>query len=194
MEQRFCQSYGMPLTADNKGTNADGSRNEDYCIYCYKDGLFTQDFTMEQMIDYCAQFVEHYNKKAGEQLTYEEYKNMLRQHYPNLKRWNSPIDQLPHPSPMKRQIIDEINALDIKDMPKVENLFILQGSFINIEYHLNGNSMFLLDNDATYWGIQIEKQNGEEHCFGIACDEKYILVSEYGKERENPEIVLLKRR
>ncbi|MDR0987941.1 MAG: transcriptional regulator, partial [Prevotellaceae bacterium] len=26
MEQKFCQSCGMPLTADNKGTNADGSR------------------------------------------------------------------------------------------------------------------------------------------------------------------------
>ncbi|WP_373840947.1 zinc ribbon domain-containing protein, partial [Bacteroides heparinolyticus] len=43
MEQQFCQSCGMPLAADNKGTNSDGSRNEDYCIYCYKDGKFTQD-------------------------------------------------------------------------------------------------------------------------------------------------------
>lgn len=32
MEHKFCQSSGMPLTTDNKGTNADGSRNEDYCI------------------------------------------------------------------------------------------------------------------------------------------------------------------
>lgn len=32
MEHKFCQSCGMPLTTDNKGTNADGSRNEDYCI------------------------------------------------------------------------------------------------------------------------------------------------------------------
>ena len=30
MEHKFCQSCGMPLTTDNKGTNADGSRNEDY--------------------------------------------------------------------------------------------------------------------------------------------------------------------
>ena len=58
MEHKFCQSCGMPLTTDNKGTNADGSRNEDYCIYCYKDGRFTQDFTMEQMIEHCAQFTD----------------------------------------------------------------------------------------------------------------------------------------
>ena len=57
MEMKFCQSCGMPLTDDNKGTNADGTQNEDYCIYCYKDGKFTQNMTMEQMIDHCAQFI-----------------------------------------------------------------------------------------------------------------------------------------
>ena len=51
MEQKFCQSCGMPMTNETLGTNADGSRNDDYCIYCYKDGKFTQDMTMEQMIE-----------------------------------------------------------------------------------------------------------------------------------------------
>ncbi len=37
---QFCQSCGMPLTEDVLGTNADGSKNEDYCMYCYKDGKF----------------------------------------------------------------------------------------------------------------------------------------------------------
>ncbi|UKI39431.1 MAG: hypothetical protein L6V35_00345 [Alistipes putredinis] len=57
-------------------------------------------------------------------------------------------------SPIKRQLIEEINALDIEGMPEVDNLFVLQGSFINQEYRLNGNSVFLLDNDASYWGTQ----------------------------------------
>ncbi|MDE6146321.1 MAG: zinc ribbon domain-containing protein, partial [Muribaculaceae bacterium] len=56
MDMKFCQSCGMPLTNDVFGTNADGTQNEDYCIYCYKDGKFAQDMTMEQMIDHCAQF------------------------------------------------------------------------------------------------------------------------------------------
>jgi len=30
MEQKFCQSCGMPLTSEVLGTNADGSKNEDY--------------------------------------------------------------------------------------------------------------------------------------------------------------------
>ena len=33
---KFCQSCGMPLTEEVLGTNADGSKNEDYCMYCYK--------------------------------------------------------------------------------------------------------------------------------------------------------------
>lgn len=87
MEQKFCQSCGMPLTADNKGTNADGSRNEDYCIYCYKDGYFAQDFTMKQMIEFCAQFTDQMNKQAGWNLTPEQAKEQMHRLFPNLKRW-----------------------------------------------------------------------------------------------------------
>ncbi len=87
MEMKFCQSCGMPLTDDNKGTNADGTPNEDYCIYCYKDGKFTQDMTMEQMIDHCAQFTDEINKQSGQNLTKEQAKEMMRQFFPHLKRW-----------------------------------------------------------------------------------------------------------
>ena len=58
MEQKFCQSCGMPLTEDVLGTNADGSKNEDYCMYCYRDGHFLQDCTMDEMIEHCAQLME----------------------------------------------------------------------------------------------------------------------------------------
>ncbi|NBJ07535.1 hypothetical protein D1647_15330 [Alistipes sp. Z76] len=89
MEQKFCQSCGMPMTTDNKGTNADGSRNEDYCIYCYKDGKFAQDMTMEQMIDHCAQFTDEINRQSGQNLTQEQAKDMMRQFFPHLKRWKN---------------------------------------------------------------------------------------------------------
>ena len=29
----------MPITPEILGTNADGSKNEEYCIYCCKDGV-----------------------------------------------------------------------------------------------------------------------------------------------------------
>ena len=51
----------MPLTDENRGTNADGSNSEDYCVYCYKKGEFTQDFTMSQMIEFCLQFLDEWN-------------------------------------------------------------------------------------------------------------------------------------
>ena len=75
-EMHFCQSCGMPLTDEILGTNADGSKNEEYCIYCFKDGAFTGDFTMEEMIEFCSQFVEQYNKDSGQNLTQEEYNKL----------------------------------------------------------------------------------------------------------------------
>ena len=42
-ENKFCQSCGMPLKKDptRGGTNADGSKNDKYCSYCYQNGAFT---------------------------------------------------------------------------------------------------------------------------------------------------------
>ena len=87
MDQRFCQSCGMPLTEDVLGTNADGSKNEDYCMYCYKDGKFLQDCTMDEMIEHCSQFVDEVNKQMPKPMTKEEYKQMMRGFFPMLKRW-----------------------------------------------------------------------------------------------------------
>ncbi len=73
----------MPLTRPEQfGTEADGSRNEDYCIYCYKEGAFTSDCTMEGMIEFCAKFVHEMNRESGMQLTAEEYKAQMRQLFP----------------------------------------------------------------------------------------------------------------
>jgi hypothetical protein len=195
MEQTFCQSCGMPLTESILGTNSDGSKSEEYCIYCYKDGAFTGDFTMEEMVQFCAQFVDEYNKNTGQNLNKEEYKDILRQFYPHLKRWQLPAGQLPHAtSPIKQKLIEEVNALGIADLPKIDNLFVLQGSFINQSYNIHGNCIKLLNDNDSYWGNQVEKPGCEGRCYGIACDEHYILVCEYGKDGTDAEIVLLKKR
>ena len=92
----------MPLTDENRGTNADGSRSEDYCMYCYKNGAFTQDFTMGQMIEFCLQFLDQWNAQAGCfclqfldqwnaqagcRLTPIQAKEQMLQNFPRLKRW-----------------------------------------------------------------------------------------------------------
>jgi len=88
MEMKFCQSCGMPLSDELLGTNADGSKNSDYCIYCYKDGQFTIDCTMEEMIEHCAQFTDEINKQSGQNLTLEQAKDGMRKFFPYLKRWS----------------------------------------------------------------------------------------------------------
>ncbi len=89
MEQKFCQSCGMPLTEELLGTNADGGKNEDYCIYCYKDGKFLQDCTMEEMIQQCAEFVDEVNKNLPKPITKDEYIAQMKTYFPLLKRWRN---------------------------------------------------------------------------------------------------------
>ena len=85
---QFCQSCGMPLTKDDDcGHNADGGINFDYCQYCYQDGKFLQECTMDEMIDHCAQFVDEVNKMMPEPMTAGQYKQMMRGFFPMLKRW-----------------------------------------------------------------------------------------------------------
>ena len=78
----------MPLAADDMcGTDADGNICFDYCKYCYTNGKFTQDCTMDEMIEHCAQFVDEFNKQSGRNATKEQYKQMMRGFFPMLKRW-----------------------------------------------------------------------------------------------------------
>ena len=48
MNNKLCQSCGMPITLDTQlGTNIDGSINDDYCKYCYVNGEFIDKVSME---------------------------------------------------------------------------------------------------------------------------------------------------
>lgn len=72
----------MPLTQEHYGKEKDGSENQDYCIYCYKDGKFTVDITMEAMIDFC---VPKCVKATG--MDEKEVRKMSEEWFPKLKRW-----------------------------------------------------------------------------------------------------------
>lgn len=88
MEQKFCQSCGMPLnTQADHGTNADKSVNNDYCTYCFQDGTFAQDVTMDEMIEHCLQFIDDFNKDAPQKMSVEEARAGMKEYFPTLKRW-----------------------------------------------------------------------------------------------------------
>ena len=96
----------------------------------------------------------------------------------------------------KKQIIDEINVLiRIEGLPKVEELNVLPGSFVNLEYRLpNGEIVKFLDDGATYLGTQLECEFGGDRCFGIVANMDFILICTYEENGENPELVLYKKR
>ncbi|WP_167958738.1 zinc ribbon domain-containing protein [Anaerosporobacter faecicola] len=85
-EVKICQSCGMPMTEEEQfGTNADGTKNEEYCKYCYSNGSFGKDETLEEMIESCAPFMV----QEGDCKTIEEAKEMLKEYLPTLKRWRN---------------------------------------------------------------------------------------------------------
>ena len=55
----ICQSCGMPLAKDeDKGSNSDGSKNGEYCRFCYKNGAFSDpDFTVYDMAQHVCQVI-----------------------------------------------------------------------------------------------------------------------------------------
>lgn len=96
----------------------------------------------------------------------------------------------------KKQIIDEFNSiLGIEGLPKIENLNVLSGSFINLEYRLpNGNLVKFLDDKASYLGSQLECEFGGDRCFGIAANMDFLLICTYERDGKNPELVMYKKR
>jgi transcriptional regulator with XRE-family HTH domain len=80
---KICQSCSYPLdNTDELGTNADGTWNTDYCIYCYKDGEWVDpNQTVQSIIDYTVPFM------TSPSMTADEARELLDKWIPTLKRW-----------------------------------------------------------------------------------------------------------
>ena len=89
MEQKICQSCGMPIDDSTYGKEADGSNNEEYCHYCYADGHFTIDCTMDEMIEHNLKFLNEFNKDSEVKFTLDEARASMKEFFPLLKRWQS---------------------------------------------------------------------------------------------------------
>lgn len=80
----FCQSCAMPINSEEcLGTNKNGSKNKDYCSYCFQNGSFTTDISMDEMINLCVEPMVEHNKNMNE----EEAIKIMKDPFPNLKRW-----------------------------------------------------------------------------------------------------------
>lgn len=87
MNEKYCQSCGMPLgdTDELYGTNTDGSKNTEYCKYCFESGKFSFNGTMEEMIEICVPPMVSSHSEMSE----EQARNMMREFFPKLKRWKN---------------------------------------------------------------------------------------------------------
>ena len=189
-QKLICQCCGMPLEDEIIGRNKDGSLNEDYCKWCYADGTYTYS-DMDELIDVC---VKH---MVSDQFTEEQARAYMKQKLPQLDYWKR-YEELSDDGQFeafKAQLIDEINALAIEGMPKVDKLNALVGSYVNLAYPLpSGQKVKFLDDGTTYLGNQLECEFGGNRCFGVLANMDFILVCTYEAEGANPELVLYKKR
>ncbi len=121
----------------------------------------------------------------------------MKQMLPGLDYWKK-YDELSDNGEFeafKTQLIQEVNALHIEGMPKLEKLNALVGKFVNLEYRLpSGVDVKFLKDQTTYLGNQLESEFGGGRCFGVLANMDFILISTYGEGGADPELVLYKKR
>ncbi len=186
----ICQCCGMPLEDEMIGRNKDGSLNENYCKWCYADGTYTYS-DMDDLIEVCV------GSMVGQGFSEEQARSYLKDTLPKLDYWKryEELSDGGQFEAFKRQLISEINGLNIEGMPRLEKLNALVGSFVNLEYRLpSGAGVKFLDDRTTYLGSQLESEFGGDRCFGVVANMDFILVCTYGEGGSDPELVIYKKR
>lgn len=76
----------MPMgSAELCGTEAGGSKSENYCTYCFQNGRFTEpEITMQAMINKCVAVMVQTNIMPEEQA-----RALMTKTLPALKRWRA---------------------------------------------------------------------------------------------------------
>lgn len=76
----ICQCCGMPLEDSSVSKEPDGTFNEEYCKWCYKDGKFVYT-SLEELTDF---LVGH---MSNEQFPPEKVREYLNEMLPMLNHW-----------------------------------------------------------------------------------------------------------
>lgn len=95
---------------------------------------------------------------------------------------------------LKKDLLAEFSSLGIEELQQINTLYALKGALINGAYPLpSGQKIQIWDDNKIYLGNQVEKKNSDR-CYGLAADEKYLMVAEYGENGSNAELVVFRRR
>jgi hypothetical protein len=83
VKQKICQSCGMPLQKEEDfGTNANGSKSEEYCFHCFQNGKFLDEgITLEGKISKNVKFAVQMG------MSEDEAWKLASEVLPKLKRW-----------------------------------------------------------------------------------------------------------
>ena len=188
--QLICQCCGMPLEDGIIGRDRDGALNENYCRWCYADGVVTYS-NMEDLIEVC---VGH---MVNDNFSEQQARDYLKQSLPELDYWKRyrELGDGGEFEAFKQQLIAEINGLHIEGMPRLEKLNPLVGQYVNLAYPLpSGETVKFLADGTTYLGNQLPCTFGGDRYFGVLAGTSFILICTYGAEGADPELVLYKRR
>jgi hypothetical protein len=86
----ICQSCGLPLDSTELfGTDSNGVRIAEYCVYCFHNGAFTEPaVTRDEIIERVAdQLIK------TEHMCHIEAEDIAKSFVPYLKRWHQPIER-----------------------------------------------------------------------------------------------------
>lgn len=80
---KICQSCAMIMNPSDHGQNSDGSISEEYCKYCFANGKFIKEETMEEKIESNIPFWLN----DTDCQTADDAKAKMMGIFPFLKRW-----------------------------------------------------------------------------------------------------------
>ena len=109
----ICQCCGMPLDDSTTSKEIDGTFNEEYCKWCYADGMYTYS-NMDDLIDVA---VKH---MVTDEFPEEQAREYMKDLLPKLDYWKR-YDELSDGGQFdefKHQLIKEINDLHIEGLYK----------------------------------------------------------------------------
>lgn len=84
--QLICQCCGMPLEDSSISKEVDGTFNEDYCKWCYMDGIFVYK-NLKELTDF---LVEH---MSNENWSPEQVRTYFEEQLPKLKHWQQSLHE-----------------------------------------------------------------------------------------------------
>ena len=79
------------MNLDDLGTNIDKGANMEYCTYCFADGKFIEDKTLDQVAEHNLNWLKEWNEANGTSYTREEALPLIKSFLATLKRWQTKI-------------------------------------------------------------------------------------------------------